>query len=728
PSLRLWRFGVDGLLERLEWFDADRVEAALARFDELTSESRRSSAANAAARAMERFERCWSGRDWDGVVAGYAPTHAMDDRRSLFRMRVESRDFLANEQILFALPASSWRSELVATRGDRLALLRVHFTAEADGSGPMDVEMLDLVEVDAGGRRTALVVFDSDALDAAHDELGRRFDAGEGARAVEGDAEPRVRQLVIPPNAAWRLWDSLGPIVTAGDWLAFRARVSPDFKFDDRSKRSLVSGDVELYIRNLEVVRAWPDRRVRRTLLAAPRDDIALERISFSGDRDAAAFEGEFLRVVELDDQGRLRGVTHFDADDRHAASHEMLERAAPSPMVEFRRAVNARDLERMRRALRDDLVFDDRRRTGLGRVVGADAYVSAMAALLEAAPDHSAESLYEIAVDEHGELGVTRSFGTLPEGGEFERLWLRVARYHGGRIAALEHFELDDLEQARARFAELRPDLLRIPPNAASRAMSERLAAIVPVGDWQALRALASPDFTFDDRRKRALVRGGLELYLKSLQVVHSWGELSTSRELLATAGDRLAIERLGFSGGAGGGAFEGAFLRLLALDAEGRVRAVLHFDLDDRRAASHEMLERAAPSPMVELRRAVNARDLERARRALRDDLAFDDHRRTGLGRVVGADAYISAMAALLEAAPDHMAESLYEIAVDEHGELAVTRSSGTLLEGGEFERLFLRVVRYDRGRIAALEHFELDDLERARARFEALRPDSV
>ncbi|MFI5315366.1 MAG: AAA family ATPase, partial [Myxococcota bacterium] len=47
PSLRLWRFGVDGLLERLEWFDADRVEAALARFDELTSESRRSSAANA---------------------------------------------------------------------------------------------------------------------------------------------------------------------------------------------------------------------------------------------------------------------------------------------------------------------------------------------------------------------------------------------------------------------------------------------------------------------------------------------------------------------------------------------------------------------------------------------------------------------------------------------------------------------------------------------------------
>jgi len=33
---RLWVFGTDGLLSRVEWFDADRPAEALARFEELT--------------------------------------------------------------------------------------------------------------------------------------------------------------------------------------------------------------------------------------------------------------------------------------------------------------------------------------------------------------------------------------------------------------------------------------------------------------------------------------------------------------------------------------------------------------------------------------------------------------------------------------------------------------------------------------------------------------------
>ena len=37
PSLGLWVFGIDGLLTRLEWFDLDREEEALARFDELAT-------------------------------------------------------------------------------------------------------------------------------------------------------------------------------------------------------------------------------------------------------------------------------------------------------------------------------------------------------------------------------------------------------------------------------------------------------------------------------------------------------------------------------------------------------------------------------------------------------------------------------------------------------------------------------------------------------------------
>ena len=37
-------------------------------------------------------------------------------------------------------------------------------------------------------------------------------------------------------------------------------------------------------------------------------------------------------------------------------------------------------------------------------------------------------------------------------------------------------------------------------------------------------------------------------------------------------------------------GATFEGEFLRLTEVDADGRLRAVIHFDLDDRRAAFDE------------------------------------------------------------------------------------------------------------------------------------------
>src|SRR6185503_9585630 len=92
PFLMLWVFGADGLVTRFEQFDSDREDEALARFDELTAEPAATPFANAAARAVETFERCWRERDWDGVVATFTPTHLMDDRRALFRRQVVGED------------------------------------------------------------------------------------------------------------------------------------------------------------------------------------------------------------------------------------------------------------------------------------------------------------------------------------------------------------------------------------------------------------------------------------------------------------------------------------------------------------------------------------------------------------------------------------------------------------------------------------------------------------
>jgi len=192
PHLRLCILGSDGRFTRIETFATDKAGDALARFDELAGASSPERFANAASRTMERFERAWRERDWPGVVATFVPTHRMDDRRRLMRMQFSGEDFLANERMLFQETASQWQHDLLATRGERLALLRMRFTAEAGGSGPMAVEMLDLVEVDSAGRRAVLVVFDLDDLEAAYAELDRRYVAGEGAPWAELIAQQRV--------------------------------------------------------------------------------------------------------------------------------------------------------------------------------------------------------------------------------------------------------------------------------------------------------------------------------------------------------------------------------------------------------------------------------------------------------------------------------------------------------------------------------------------------------
>ena len=129
-----------------------------------------------------------------------------------------------------------------------------------------------------------------------------------------------------------------------------------------------------MYIRNLEVVTAWPDRKVERTALAAPRDEVSLDRIRYAGGADGAEYDGEFLRLCEIDAEGLLHAVVHFDPDDRRAASRELAERGP-----ELGRALRDRDLTRIRELLPEDFSFHDHRRTGPGRLASAD-YVAGLA------------------------------------------------------------------------------------------------------------------------------------------------------------------------------------------------------------------------------------------------------------------------------------------------------------------------------------------------------------
>ena len=599
PICSLRVHDADGLIARWEIFEAEQEAAALARYDELVGDAdsapgaapSESGFSNAAAGAMRAFERCWHARDWKAVRATYHPAHRMDDRRRLMRMEIAGDAFFANERMLFDEPQARGSRRPLATRGERLALFRVRFTATVSGSGPMEVDALDLVEVDADGLRTVLIVL-----------------------------RPR------------------------------------------RSRRRL--------------------RRARRALAGRRGDDTPARR------GDQAAFD----RALANRDWDALAAL--------HAAS----------------------------------LVARDHRLVGWDVLRGPAAFVGALRAMADLAPDARGR-LDHLRTSERGLLGEVVWIGTR-DGGAFESPFLWVVELDtAGRAQNLDFYDPHHLDAARARFEALRPDPLRIPPNAATRA-NDRWDAAMAAADWDALRALHGPSFQLEDRRR--LIRMTIDREGAVGNARHlregGWRRVDT---LLATAGDRLALRRSVWTTGASSAASEVELLVVDEVDGEERyVRSVI-FDPDDRAAASDELAERYARSTfppaladgVVENIRARRNRDLTRIRASLPDDFYFDDQRRTGLGRIEGADAYLASVAAFFELSPDVVGgEPLYYLVEASYGALYVGHTFGTLTEGGEFESVFVVIVLYGSERLAGAELFELEDLDRARARFAELRPDPL
>lgn len=613
PIVQIRIFAADGRIQRTEWFDVEREADALVRFRELTSGARaatgvaleaahappprgvpaNAATTNAAWRAQLAANAAWSEHRWDAVIASIAPGIRMVDRRALVGLDVAGEQFLANVRFLFDAPESRWRSELLATRGERLILVRAHFSARP-GGGPIEAEQLSVIERDAEGRSVALVVFDPPDRDSAYAELDARYHAGEAAAHAEAAAAMRAFHRAF----------------AARDWDALAAQCAPD-------------------------------------------------------------------------------------------------------------------------------IAVHDHRRLGWEPLDGVAAYLDALRALVELAPDTRLR-LDHVELDARRYLVTTVWEGTR-EGGHFEEpSWMVAELDAQGRVRRFDQYDLGRLDAARARFealgAEPGADPLRIPPNAATRA-SDRLQQRHEALDWDGMAALCAPTMVFDDRRRGSLTGGDRDTFFASARFVSSQQGRVTAT-LLATAGDRLALRHLHFGAATTSDApIEAEALSLIEVDAEGRITAMVAFDADDRRAASLEMVLRFSRTGEVPAGfaggpialRGLIERDLEPLRASLADAFVLEDHRRTGLGRIEGADAFLRSFAAMVEQSGDLLLEGLYTIAISERGLLEMAHTFGTLAaSGGAFEIVYVRLLVFGGDRLIRLELFEPEELERARARFEAL-PDA-
>ncbi len=892
-----------GRARRADVWEAEQQGAARARFAELAAAVQPPSRfANAATRASDQCTAAWMDEDWERFAKGLPADFRMSDRRRLVQLELDREHFLAFARSLGERATTRLvNSEILATRGARLALLRWRIEIAGGDVGPSELVQLNLCETDEHGVLTAMVRWDADDLDAAYAELDARFEAGEGAahrrvlassvasnaairirdwdalaalcaptffmrdhrllgwgamvqdaatfvrvirsatelapdsdyrhdhtrvcarghfsavtlrgtrdggafenaflRVTEVDEQGRVRShevyeegdferalarfeefrakerrdplaASVKPNLAtasmernWAMFEVLDLDAAQEALDAARAQFAPGFVWEDRRPIVGLSGGVDLMLASARERLASGARHERRTIVGTAGDRVAIARVLWAGGPPDGRFEVEFLVVCEVDEAGLNTAHIFFEPGDLRAAQREAWARWAAidpvaAPWVELLTdltdAWNGRDLARLRARLADDVVVEDHRLTGVGRIENADAYVDSNVVLWDLAPDQRVEFGWSWpALERHGIVVTLRREGTLADGGAFESEYVWLGLASGGRLTHLELFEIDHLDAALARFDELRPDpqggrlesraprsepkasevdALAIPPNAATRSLAP-ITRLMANDDLDALRALVTDDFCFDDRTRRSLLRGGVEEWVGALQFMSRETRAHLDARLVATAGDRLALYHDVWQEAPGESRFRMESHRLIEIDAAGKVRAFVLFDANDRAAAHTELFERyvalgadGMPAAMIEFQRAMNDHDLARARAALPADFVLDDHRRTGLGRIDGADAYVASVAAVFELSPDARWDVLYYLAAAPHGFVSVNRMSGTNAEGGDFESPFVALLLRRDDRFEAGEMFEIDHLDAALASFEELRPDPL
>ena len=599
--LLLLVFGTDGLVTRSEQFDADREDEALACFDALPGRPTTTPhLENAATRTLERGRQAWAAAAWERFTALFAPRFHHSDRRALVHLELDRDRYLESIRPFFEAATAAPVIDVLATRGDRLLLVKtiVHVAAAISNlTGPSELEFLGVIEVDEHGDHVAMIQFDAGDLDGAYAELDARYaaEAADSRRAAltrmftqafaardwdalaavlapdlvvndhrllgwetlhgpaayiqavkqlvdlspdvqlrvdhltmsgprflyfttwlgtheggafespsaivcELDAMGRIRRfdqydldqleaakalcaagvanestkrtqahrsgdpLHIPPNAAMRTLGRIGEPFRAQDWSAIHALTCPDFRFDDRRRRALVSGNADLWIKNLEVVRTYPGLQTKFELIGTAGDRIALERISYSGGPEDGGFEGEFLRLSEVDADGALRAVIHLDSNERRAAFEEALARFAAGEAAgcrahvvinAFGYAIARHEWDGLRRYFADGLLCRDRRRLSFGEIP-CDKWIESLRVLSNLGPDVGGEPLQILTWNDCGRVGVIRQFGTTREGGAFESVFVPVFVVHDDRIVAFEIFDVGDADEAVARFPEL--------------------------------------------------------------------------------------------------------------------------------------------------------------------------------------------------------------------------------------------------------------------------------
>jgi DNA-binding SARP family transcriptional activator/predicted ester cyclase len=544
PENRCFRVGqllVDAV-ERQAWGEVEHLLA-----DEIAFESRR-------------------------MIVGVAPI-----KRSRDQWRQEMGHYVE-------LGITRYPQRLVATRGDRLALVRLSTsTHDASFGAPRD-EFLQLAGIDEEGRVCLQLWFDVEDLDAALAELEKRYAGFEAER-------PRLPL----ENRASRV-DARGyELFAEGRIDDIGALLAEDHRAEDRRQglRSESRGRSAALdnIRAIADLGAW----VTNTPLALRGELLCLSHIVFERYGSAPdEFRVETLELADLDPSGVIRGRVVFDVADLDAAIVELDARylageAAPyartwSVVMGAYAAFNRRETA----ATSPGWVNIDHRRATAFAPGHMTAYLSAAWA------DSPDTRIYIEAVHRLSEFEavVTHSAKGMSQAG-FEAEWrdVNLLTVEGDLVTRSELFDAHALEAALARSDELsRPAACLA--NTASR-IYERWLAAYGARDWAAMSQVMAEGIVHDDHRR--VVNGGTQrgrdAVIGNMRAIADVGVNNIDPFVIATRGERLALARQRVSGDKRPDAFGSDVVIVIEVDSDDRLVGGVAYDPDDVEAAFAEL-----------------------------------------------------------------------------------------------------------------------------------------
>jgi DNA-binding SARP family transcriptional activator len=314
----------EGRLVRSVLFDLGAREEALAELDRWHDRVAVGTTTlvrpNSAWYAEKRVEAALNAQDIQRLRAELSASFTLHDRRLALSADLDGDEAISIFEVGAALDEYRCTNDLVAVRGEHLALVMQRAVFRDGASGPAEVSTLAVVEIGDASRVLCHVLFDPWARDAAVAELDRR------------NAERRPASDEAAGNAAWHASLLQEAACAADDWDAYEATLHPSYEYVERRRGLWLPPGAS----PLSVNRAMFDLdrwEFRRALLAERGDRLALVRQSCRFEDGAVGpAESSAVAVLEVAEDGRVIREMSFDVDDVDDAIAELDARWRDGP------------------------------------------------------------------------------------------------------------------------------------------------------------------------------------------------------------------------------------------------------------------------------------------------------------------------------------------------------------------------------------------------------------